>query len=81
MPSKGNVVTIVVIGAFLIAVALAAYYFLTSQPAAPVPISTPKTSAPSKGTKVQLKTEYSNPFDKKTQYVNPFSSYKNPFDR
>lgn len=29
---------------------------------------------------VQLENEYQNPFDKKTQYVNPFSSYKNPFD-
>lgn len=29
---------------------------------------------------VQLKTEYQNPFDKDTQYTNPFSEYKNPFD-
>ena len=28
---------------------------------------------------VQLKTEYSNPFQKETQYVNPFDQYKNPF--
>lgn len=32
-----------------------------------------------KGPKVDLKTEYKNPFDKKTQYVNPFDTYKNPF--
>lgn len=30
-------------------------------------------------TKVELKTEYKNPFDKNTQYVNPFDEYKNPF--
>lgn len=30
-------------------------------------------------TKVELKTEYKNPFDKKTQFVNPFDKYKNPF--
>lgn len=30
--------------------------------------------------KVVLKTDYQNPFDKNTQYVNPFASYKNPFD-
>lgn len=30
-------------------------------------------------TKVDLKSEYKNPFDKKTQYVNPFNTYKNPF--
>lgn len=29
---------------------------------------------------VKLQTDYQNPFDKKTQYVNPFASYKNPFD-
>lgn len=28
---------------------------------------------------VALKTEYKNPFDKKTQYVNPFAETKNPF--
>ena len=28
---------------------------------------------------VQLKTTYNNPFDKKTQFVNPFEEYKNPF--
>lgn len=34
----------------------------------------------SKEPKVQLKKEYKNPFSKDTQYVNPFSKYKNPFD-
>lgn len=29
---------------------------------------------------VSLKKDYKNPFDKDTQYVNPFSQYKNPFD-
>lgn len=29
--------------------------------------------------KVSIKTEYNNPFDKKTQYINPFETYKNPF--
>lgn len=29
---------------------------------------------------VPVRVEYKNPFDKKTQYVNPFSSYKNPID-
>lgn len=28
---------------------------------------------------VTLKAEYKNPFDKKTQYVNPFEDAKNPF--
>lgn len=29
---------------------------------------------------VTLQKQYQNPFDKSAQYVNPFSSYKNPFD-
>lgn len=29
---------------------------------------------------VELQTEYKNPFSKESQYVNPFSQYKNPFD-
>ena len=29
---------------------------------------------------VSLTKEYNNPFEKSTQYVNPFSDYKNPFD-
>lgn len=29
--------------------------------------------------KVELKTQYKNPFDKKAQYVNPFDQFKNPF--
>jgi len=28
---------------------------------------------------VEVKTTYNNPFDKNTQYVNPFEKYKNPF--
>ena len=31
------------------------------------------------GPKVDLKTDYKNPFKKETQYVNPFETYKNPF--
>ncbi len=29
---------------------------------------------------VKLLSSYRNPFDKNSQYVNPFSAYKNPFD-
>lgn len=29
--------------------------------------------------KVNLQETYSNPFDKESQYVNPFETYKNPF--
>lgn len=42
--------------------------------------ATKKISQNAEVLSVALKTEYSNPFDKETQYVNPFSSKKNPFD-
>ncbi|MEK7559564.1 MAG: hypothetical protein AAB521_04630 [Patescibacteria group bacterium] len=29
---------------------------------------------------IKLEIKYENPFDKTAQYVNPFASYKNPFD-
>ncbi len=40
----------------------------------------PATSQQTQSSTVATKTEYKNPFDKSTQYVNPFSEYKNPFD-
>lgn len=36
-------------------------------------------SKQSKEPTVALQTSYENPFDKKTQYVNPFEENKNPF--
>lgn len=39
-----------------------------------------KPSFLKKEPKVELKTEYKNPFEKETQYVNPFDKYKNPFN-
>ncbi len=50
-------------------------------------LSAIKKSAPtqevaktSETSSIKPQTEYDNPFDKTAQYVNPFSSYKNPFD-
>ena len=43
-----------------------------------IPYPNPLTILQKKAT-VQLKTEYKNPFAKKTQFVNPFDKYKNPF--
>ena len=34
----------------------------------------------SRGPQVDVKEAYSNPFNKETQYVNPFQEYKNPFN-
>ena len=43
-----------------------------------IPYRNPLTILQKKA-EVQLKTEYKNPFAKKTQFVNPFDKYKNPF--
>lgn len=40
----------------------------------------PPLSGLSKPSAVNLKQQYQNPFDKSSQFVNPFSKYKNPFD-
>lgn len=32
------------------------------------------------GSQATLKTFYENPFDEKSQYINPLDEYKNPFD-
>lgn len=32
------------------------------------------------GKQANLKTFYENPFDEKSQYINPLDEYKNPFD-
>lgn len=35
---------------------------------------------PGQKASVELKADYKNPLDKTSQYLNPFSAYKNPFD-
>lgn len=40
----------------------------------------PPLVTPTSSVKVSLQNSYQNPFDKKTQYTNPFTQYKNPFD-
>ena len=42
-------------------------------------IKTPSIPIFQKKTNVEIKSDYSNPFKKETQYVNPFETYKNPF--
>lgn len=39
----------------------------------------PATQLFKKGPKVELQSTYKNPFNKDTQFVNPFEKYKNPF--
>lgn len=49
-------------------------YFAISQGLIKLP-GTPFSKEPT----VELKEEYKNPFDKRSQYVNPFDQYKSPF--
>lgn len=53
----------------LVVVVLGLLYFLSVK----TPLFGPK--APT----VKLETEYQNPFNRNTQYANPFDQYKNPF--
>ncbi|MBI2595808.1 hypothetical protein HYW46_03710 [Candidatus Daviesbacteria bacterium] len=46
----------------------------------PTKLITDKVQQNTKEPTVKLQTAYKNPFDKSSQYVNPFSAYKNPFD-
>lgn len=38
------------------------------------------TPRPTSTVEIPVETQYENPFDENTQYVNPFSNYQNPFD-
>ena len=69
MPNKG----IVVVFPLVIVAALVVFFVLV--------IQKPLTNLTKKETQIELQTQYQNPFDKDSQYVNPFSVYKNPFDQ
>lgn len=71
--NKKLIIAVGLVGAI---VAIAIAVLLTMSLKKPSLTSENKTAS-----EIQLKTEYQNPFDKKTQYVNPFSGYKNPFDQ
>ena len=60
----------------LLVVAIIVAVILVATGKLKVPFSIPFLN---QGPKVDLKTEYKNPFNKETQYVNPFDTYKNPF--
>lgn len=66
-----HILLIIIVVAVL---AVAGYFLLTK-----LGFKLPSIPGIQQGPKVSLKTEYANPFDKDTQYVNPFETYKNPF--
>lgn len=68
MSQKGN---IALIPLMLILLLIAAYLIYSK---------TNLSQRSSSVTTIQPQSSYQNPFDKTTQYTNPFSQYKNPFD-
>lgn len=61
------------IGGLLLAMAILIVVILVKLPSSPLQKIIQKRPT------VEIKTTYNNPFDKSTQYVNPFEKYKNPF--
>ena len=74
MNSKKKIVLIALPLVLLVGVALfgLVYFRIVKNPFQNLPLF-------QKELKVSLKPEYQNPFDKTSQYVNPFETYKNPF--
>ena len=76
----GNVVLVVVITLVVVAVIVGAILYFMGVLKLPGK-STSTSPASSDDVQVELKKEYKNPFDKSTQYQNPFEEYQNPFDQ
>ena len=76
MPSsqKGSVLLILLFVLFLVggSAIFLTYKFFSS--------STKKIAQTSEILKVELESEYQNPFDEETHYENPFNEYQNPFE-
>lgn len=69
MSQKGNI-TVILLAIALIVIGVLAYLLY----------SRGVLKAPVTDQQVRLNTQYLNPFEKETHYVNPFDEYKNPFD-
>lgn len=59
---------------FLLIAGVAFFFILVSLGVITNPLKTTKEPT------VTLQKQYDNPLDKSSQFVNPFSSYQNPFD-
>ena len=77
MENQKGIAHILLLIVILLAVG-AVVYFLFSQGIIKNPFQNLRLPGQG-GPSVSLKSEYENPFDKNTQYVNPFEGYKNPF--
>lgn len=78
MKQEKGVITLVPL--LVLVIVLAVLYILISQGLVKSPVKVPGVTPAKKEPAVSLQTQYQNPFDKNTQYVNPFARYKNPFD-
>ncbi len=80
MPQKGNVALIPLL--LLLGVIVVAVVVLGRSGKIPTSLAPliPYAKTVKKEPTVELKSEYQNPFDKSSQYTNPFSGYRNPFD-
>lgn len=77
-PKKTKNKLIIICAAIIILIVLAGILFAVSNKNLQQPLPIVSISP----TSVPLKTEYSNPFDEKSNYENPFAEeeYQNPFD-
>ncbi|GEM_PF-1916008 len=76
-PKPGFVVILPLLAVLVLSIGILLYFLVVKGK-----VSTSSIPVLSKNEgKVTLKSEYDNPFDKSSQYVNPFNQYKNPFDK
>lgn len=80
MPKFNQVGVIHLIPLLIVLVIVAIVGLLLYQGVIKTPLNNVIPGNQSQQPEVSLQTQYQNPFDKSSQYVNPFSSYKNPFD-
>lgn len=76
MREKGTIALVIPVALLIIA----AVIFLVFQGVIKTSLNNINLPGSKKEPTVTLQSQYQNPFDKSAQYVNPFSSYKNPFD-
>lgn len=74
MDNQRGIAHILLILIVVAVLAVAGYYLFTK-----FGFKLPSIPGIQQGLKVSPKSEYKNPFEKSTQYVNPFETYKNPF--
>lgn len=80
-PNSSNMIRNVIFAVFLVVVVLVGIdVFLIFRNLNKAVNKSLSSLEPTKQASVVLKKEYDNPFDKNTQYANPFLSSQNPFD-